>query len=210
MASAIKFLATRIEEMENSFLTIFFEAATKMAESTESKLFFMMESTEGIRKIGGNKELKKLFYVGKLQPRNSDLTIGDDANVGEGVKNSEIPNPRQMDTSRKRSLMEESAHVVPQKSRRDSGHEIQVKEEPTTAMILDEEEAEESEKEEGEVANESGVDGTEQYRDSTQWLTENEEDFHEEGTYRFDWRTQRKTFTDTDVQTRLDVTFILR
>ena len=78
MASAIKFLATRMEEMENSFLSIFFEAASKVAESTESKLFFMMESSDGVRKIGGNRELKKLFQLKRLLPQKTDVTLGED------------------------------------------------------------------------------------------------------------------------------------
>ena len=78
MASAIKFLATRMEEMENSFLSIFFEAASKVAESTESKLFFMMESSDGVRKIGGNRELKKLFQLRRLLPQKTDVTLGED------------------------------------------------------------------------------------------------------------------------------------
>ena len=82
MASAVKFMANRMEEIENSFLTIFFEAATKMAQSTESKLFFIMESSDGIRKIGGTSDLKRVFYAGRLLPRNSDVTIGVDASMG--------------------------------------------------------------------------------------------------------------------------------
>ena len=78
MASAVKFLATRMEEMENSFLTIFCEAASKIAQSTESKLFIMMESSDGIRKVGGNCELKALYQLGRLLPQTSDLVLGDD------------------------------------------------------------------------------------------------------------------------------------
>ena len=81
MAAAVKILANRMEEMENSFLTIFFEAATKMAQSTESKLFFIMESSDGIRKIGGTSDLKQVFYAGRLFPRNSDVAIGMDASM---------------------------------------------------------------------------------------------------------------------------------
>ena len=83
MAAAVKILANRIEEMENSFLTIFFEAATKMAQSTESKLFFIMESSDGIRKIGGTSELKQVFYAGRLFPRISDVAIGMDDSMGK-------------------------------------------------------------------------------------------------------------------------------
>ena len=75
MASAIRFLATRMEKMENSFLSIFFEAASKIAESTESKLFFMMESSDGVRKIGGSHDLRKLYEIGQLSPQNTDVAF---------------------------------------------------------------------------------------------------------------------------------------
>ena len=78
MASAIKLLANRMEEMEKSFLAIFFEAANKIAISTESKLFFMMESSDGIRTIGGNEELQELFQIGALLPKNTDVILEDD------------------------------------------------------------------------------------------------------------------------------------
>ena len=77
MASAIKLLADRMVEMEKSFLAIFFEAANKIATSTESKLFFMMESSDGIRSIGGNPELLALFHIGALLPKNTDVTLDD-------------------------------------------------------------------------------------------------------------------------------------
>ena len=71
----MKYLANRMEELENSFLTIFFEAANKIAECTESKLFFLMESSDGMRKIGGNRDLRYMYQVGGLMPQNTDMTM---------------------------------------------------------------------------------------------------------------------------------------
>ena len=89
MAAAVRLLASQMEAMENSFLTIFFEAANKITESTDSKLFFMMETSDGIRKVGGNRELKYLFRVGGLTPRDDDVIIGDD-NVDDNPANGAL------------------------------------------------------------------------------------------------------------------------
>ena len=87
MASAIKLLATQMEAMEASFLSIFFQAANKISNLTDSKLFFLMETSDGIYKIGGNSDLKLLFQAGKLAPRNSDVVI-DEEDIDE-----ESPSP---------------------------------------------------------------------------------------------------------------------
>lgn len=81
MASAIKLLATQMEAMEASFLTIFFEAANKIANLTESKLFFLMESSDGIRKIGGHSELKLAFETGGLLHRSGDVLLDEDEGI---------------------------------------------------------------------------------------------------------------------------------
>lgn len=78
MASAIKLLATQMEAMEASFLSVFFTAANKIALLTDSKLFFLMETSDGVHKIGGNQELKFLFQSAKLLPRNSDLVFDEE------------------------------------------------------------------------------------------------------------------------------------
>ena len=75
MAAAIKLLATQMEAMEASFLSVFFEAANKIANLTDSKLFFLMESSDGVRKVGGHKELKLAYELGQLSPRNNDIEI---------------------------------------------------------------------------------------------------------------------------------------
>ena len=88
MASAIKLLATQMEAMEASFLTVFFQAANKIADLTESKLFFLMETSDGVHKIGGNAELKMLFQTGQLMPKNDDVIIDE-----EEEENYEAPVP---------------------------------------------------------------------------------------------------------------------
>ena len=84
MAAAAKILANKMEELENSFLFIFFEAANKIAKSTESKLFFIMESSDGVRKIGGNQELRELFQIGTLVPQYSDIVMDEGSFTREG------------------------------------------------------------------------------------------------------------------------------
>ena len=79
MASAIKLLATQMEATETSFLSILFEAVSKFAELTESKLFFMVESSDGVRKVGGHNELKMAYEMGRLLPQNNDILIDDKA-----------------------------------------------------------------------------------------------------------------------------------
>ena len=82
MAAAIKLLATQMEAMEASFLSVFFEAANKIANLTDSKLFFLMESSDGVRKVGGHKELKLAYELGELSSLNNDIEINDKAFEG--------------------------------------------------------------------------------------------------------------------------------
>lgn len=79
MASAVKLLATQMEATETSFLSILFEAVNKFADLTESKLFFMVESSDGVRKVGGHNELKMAYEMGRLLPQNNDIVIDDKA-----------------------------------------------------------------------------------------------------------------------------------
>ena len=74
-----------MEAMEASFLTVFFQAVNKIADLTDSKLFFLMETSDGVHKIGGNPELKFLFQAAKLLPRNSDVVF-DEEEVEEGFE----------------------------------------------------------------------------------------------------------------------------
>ena len=77
MASAIRVLATEMEEMENSFLAIFFEYTNKIAELTQSKLFVVMESSDGLRRIGGHTKLKRAFQSGALSGHQSDVVMDE-------------------------------------------------------------------------------------------------------------------------------------
>ena len=76
MASTIRLLA-QMREVENSFLTIFFEYTSKIAELTQSKLFVVMETSNGIRRIGGNKELKQAFLSGTLSYCQGDVVMDE-------------------------------------------------------------------------------------------------------------------------------------
>lgn len=105
MASAIKLLATQMEAMEASFLTIFFEAANKIANLTESKLFFLMESSDGIRKIGGHPELKLAFETGGLSHRSGDVLLDEDEGINittSGIEGYPDSNSAQSAQSKKR------------------------------------------------------------------------------------------------------------
>jgi len=75
MASMIKLMAAQMEAMENTFLTIFFDAATKMADMTSSKVFFLMETVDGTRKIGGHPDMLGAFTLATLLPQPSDIVI---------------------------------------------------------------------------------------------------------------------------------------
>ena len=84
-ALAVREIVTQIE---SSFLSIFFDAASKMANLTESKLFLLMESAEGRRRIGGDRRLTRAFRNGRLLPTPADQTISSER-IGE-VKNDDV------------------------------------------------------------------------------------------------------------------------
>ena len=66
-----------MSDMESSFLTIFIDAASKMADLTKSKLFVVFQSSDGSRQIGGNNELVSTFQSGFLMPQPSDGVLGE-------------------------------------------------------------------------------------------------------------------------------------
>ena len=75
-----------MEAMEASFLSIFFEATSKIADLTESKLFCLMETSSGIWKIAGHPDLKFAFKSGNLLPRNNEVDLDNEirqANPGK-------------------------------------------------------------------------------------------------------------------------------
>jgi len=88
-----------MEAMENTFLTIFFDAATKMADMTSSKVFFLMETVDGTRKIGGHPDMLSAFTLATLLPRPSDIVIDgrqeyDQALAPEAQESSKGPRKR--------------------------------------------------------------------------------------------------------------------
>ena len=194
MAAAGKNLANRIEEMENSFLTIFFEAATKMAQSTESKLFFIMESSDGIRKIGGTSELKELFHVGRLLPRNSDVAIGEDAQIGESQSTSKDNSLNLLD-QKPRKRRGKSDPVNPKKSRKFlediQWNDVQIKEEQRVnddddeerEEVEDEREADEDDGEDQPVGD-YGIEGENDIAIPSQWAIQSFGVDHEKGDVR--------------------------
>ena len=78
-----------ISEMETSFLKIFTNAAAKMADLTESKVFIVFESSDGSRQIGGNQELVTSFQSGYLLPQPTDEVIGETTYQFQPKMNSE-------------------------------------------------------------------------------------------------------------------------
>jgi len=64
--------------MENAFLAIFFDYTNKIAELTQSKLLVVMETSDGLRRIGGHAELKQAFLSGALSYRQSDVMMDED------------------------------------------------------------------------------------------------------------------------------------
>jgi len=76
-----------MEAMEASFLSVFFQAANKIANLTESKMFFLMETSDGVHKVGGNAQLKVLFQTGQLIPKNTDIIINDEGEEEEEEEN---------------------------------------------------------------------------------------------------------------------------
>ena len=116
MASAIKLLATQMEAMEASFLSIFFEAANKIANLTESKLFFLMESSDGIRKIGGHPELKLAFETGGLLHRSGDVLLDEDEGIN--ITNSGIEG--YPDSISAQHSAQHSAHSAQSKKRKNT------------------------------------------------------------------------------------------
>ena len=112
MVSTIRHLVTQLENMENSFLSIFFETANKIAELTESKLFVVMESSDGLRRIGGHAEMRQAFQLGTLGPHPSDIEVDGDGSShsapelwANGVPANNVPRPKS--SARKRKRMEE-------------------------------------------------------------------------------------------------------
>ena len=151
MAAAVKFLANRMEEMENSFLSIFFEAANKIADSTESKLFFMMESSDGIRKIGGCQELRELFQIGALLPQNSDVIMGEGSSSKETQPNENYVALNISDRAPKRKNPTQEMSLVVSKKRKKT-QDFSVKEEECLegdGMFEEEDDEEEEEDELG-------------------------------------------------------------
>ena len=94
MASMIKLMATQMEAMETTFLSIFFDAASKMAELTSSKLFFLMETADGTRRIGGHADMKAAFMLATLLPQPSDVIIDSEKDTDQ-TEVTEQPLPRQ-------------------------------------------------------------------------------------------------------------------
>jgi len=83
MANSLVTIASQIESIETAFLAIFFEAASKMANLTESKLFVILESSRGGRKIAGDRQLKRAFKMRDLAPRIDDVELDDAENRHE-------------------------------------------------------------------------------------------------------------------------------
>ena len=106
MASTIRLLATQMEDMENSFLSIFFESANKIAELTQSKLFVVMETSDGLRRIGGDPEMRRAFQLGTLRPRPSDVEVDEEENSRSSHKSHTSSMPEREPLSRKRKSLE--------------------------------------------------------------------------------------------------------
>lgn len=68
MADAIKML---VMQMESAYLSVFVDAASKLADLAESKLFVVFESSNSRRRIGGDDELAD-FKAGQLRPKITD------------------------------------------------------------------------------------------------------------------------------------------
>ena len=76
MAASVKML---VSEMESAFLSVFFDAAFRMASLADSKLLVVFESSEGWRQISGDDSLLADFQAGQLFPRSTDKLIGKTA-----------------------------------------------------------------------------------------------------------------------------------
>ena len=69
MAAVIKSIAT---EMETAYFSIIIEAALKMANISQSKLFIVHDSSDGLRHLCGDQDLINCFQSGDLIPQSSD------------------------------------------------------------------------------------------------------------------------------------------
>ena len=106
MASAIRLISTHMEQMENSFLAIILESVSKIAELTQSKLFVVMETSNGLRRIGGNADLKQAFLSGTLSYRPSDVLIDEEGSASSCPSPKESLLKESSDKSRKRKSPE--------------------------------------------------------------------------------------------------------
>ena len=79
-----------LTDMESSFISIFLDAACRVAEVAESKLFVLLESTDGLRRVGGDKDLLNSFFAGKIGPQVADHVLRRPSKTDELTKSSVI------------------------------------------------------------------------------------------------------------------------
>jgi len=82
-ASQLLTLISQLESMESSFMSIFLEALSKMANLTQSQLFVIFETPQGRRRIAGHEPLKQAFKAKLLVPQSDDVEL--DTNFEENV-----------------------------------------------------------------------------------------------------------------------------
>ena len=75
-------IKSMVTQMETAFLSIFCDAAMRVANLADSQVFILFESSDGCRHIGGDDSMLAEFQAGQLFPRTTDQLF---EKAGKGV-----------------------------------------------------------------------------------------------------------------------------